>query len=69
MNDYLLEMGGKPMEVVLEGDGWTVKLSKIEDRQVGSLSVGQIRVVMSGDEDSFDRLKTMMEPKLLRAGG
>ena len=70
MQEYLLEMDGTLVEEgVVEGDGWKVRLTRIEDFQVGSLCVGQIRLEMSGDPEGFARLKTMIEPKLLRAGG
>jgi len=70
MQEYLLEMDGTLVEEgMVEGDGWKVQLTKIEDYQIGSLRVGQIRVDMSGDPEGFARLKVMIEPKLLRAGG
>ena len=70
MQDYLLEMGGTLVEEgLVEGDGWSVRLTKIEDYQIGSLCVGQIRIHMSGDREGFANLKTMIEPKLIRAGG
>lgn len=70
MQEYLLEMGGALVEEGrVEGEGWSVRLTKIEDYQLGSLCVGQIRVQMSGDREGFAKLKTMIEPKLIRAGG
>ena len=70
MQEYLLEMGGTLVEEgLVQGDGWTVRLTKMEPFQIGSLSVGQIRVEMSGEPEGFARLKVMIEPKLMRGGG
>jgi hypothetical protein len=70
MQEYLLEMGGTLIEDgLVEGDGWTVRLTKLDPFVLGSLSVGQIRVEMSGDPEGFANLKVMIEPKLLRGGG
>ena len=70
MQEYLLEMGGTLIEEgLVEGAGWQVKLTKIEDYQIGSLRVGQIRIDMSGDPVGFANLKRLIEPKLIRAGG
>lgn len=70
MQEYLVEMGGAPVkDGLVRGDGWSVQLTKIAPRQVGSLCVGQIRVEMRGDAAGLAKLKEMIEPKLLRAGG
>ena len=70
MQEYLLEMGGTLVEEgLVEGEGWSVRLTKLEPFRLSSLSVGQIRVEMSGDPEGFANLKVMIEPKLMRAGG
>ena len=70
MQEYLLEMGGTLVEEgLVEGEGWSVRLTKLEPFHLGSLSVGQIRVEMSGDPEGFANLKVMIEPTLMRAGG
>lgn len=70
MQAYLLDMGGTLVEEgLVEGDGWSVRLTKMDPFRIGSLSVGQIRIAMSGDPEGFANLKVMIEPKLMRAGG
>lgn len=70
MQEYLLELGGVLVEDgLVEGEGWSVRLTKAEDFQLGSLRVGQIRVEMSGTPEGFANLKLLIEPKLIRAGG
>lgn len=70
LREYLVEAGGTAEpEGVVRGDAWTVRLAQIEDYRVGSLRVGQIRVELEGTDEGFARLKAILEPKLLRAGG
>ena len=70
MQEYLLEMGGTLIgDGLVEGEDWSVQLARIEDYQVGSLCVGQIRIEMSGSKDGFANLKALIAPKLIRAGG
>ncbi|MHC4548583.1 MAG: DUF1952 domain-containing protein [Planctomycetota bacterium] len=70
LREYLEEAGGHAGDdATVTGDGWTVRLTQIEDFQVGSLRVGQVRLELSGDADGLARVRAYLEPKLLRAGG
>jgi hypothetical protein len=50
----------------VSGEGWTAQLEQIEDFQIGSLVIGQVRVVLEGD---VNELVIGLDDKLLRAGG
>ena len=70
LREYVEDAGGAASDDgVLEGDGWTVRLEQIEDFQVGSLKVGQVRVTMRGTAQGLTRLLAQLEPRLVRAGG
>ena len=71
LREYLEEDGGRASEDghSVVGDGWTVRLTQLEDFQVGSLCVGQLRVELEGDGEPFERMQALLEKKLLRAGG
>ena len=70
MGEYLKELG-----VVDEGNGRystptvTAHVEQIEDFQLVSLRVGQIRFVLEGEETAVEKLKARLEVKLLRGGG
>lgn len=67
--DYLIDLGGSPAEdgrVV--GLGWQARLERVEDFQIGSLRVGQVRVELEGQPEALDTLLPRLEKKLLRAG-
>ena len=68
--EYLEEMGGVPLsENELEGDGWTVKLERMEPFQIGSLSVGQNRLIIEVEEEAEDEFFRVFGLKTFRAGG
>jgi molybdopterin synthase sulfur carrier subunit len=70
LREYLVEGGGRAeSDEVVTGPGWRVRLEQIEDFRIGSLTVGQLRLELEGDEAGLARLKAVLEPKLLRAGG
>jgi len=69
VRDYLVEMGGRADGDTVEGDGWTARLGQLDDFEVGSLKVGQIRIELEADEETMARLREELERKLLRAGG
>ena len=70
MREYIEEAGGKKIDDgLVEGAGWTVRLTQLEDFTIGSLSVGEIRIEMEGTEKGLAEIRTILEPKLLRAGG
>ena len=71
MREYLVEDGGRAEnDGLVVGDGWSVQLEPMDDFRVGSLAVGQIRITMKGDSEAdLARIRAILEPKLLRAGG
>jgi hypothetical protein len=67
---YLVEAGGTAEgDQIVVGDGWQVRLTQLEDFEVGSLRVGEIRVEWEGQGEAFARMQEILEQKLLRAGG
>ncbi|MHC4933188.1 MAG: DUF1952 domain-containing protein [Planctomycetota bacterium] len=71
LREYLEEDGGRASGdgLSVAGEGWSVRLTQLEDFQVGSLRVGQLRVELEGDGEAFERMQALLEKKLLRAGG
>jgi hypothetical protein len=70
LRDYLVDAGGRAVdEHTVGGEGWTVKLTQLDDFAVGSLRVGQIRVELDGEPEALERMRQVLEQKLLRAGG
>ena len=70
LREYLVEAGGKAEgDHVVVGDGWKVRLTLLDDFEVGSLRVGEIRVEWEGRGAAFARMQEILEQKLLRAGG
>ena len=67
---YLEELGGRPdADGLLRGDGWQARLAQVEDYQIGSLRVGQVRLELDGQAEAVDRVRRALEPRLMRAGG
>lgn len=67
---YLEDLGGKKSAPgVVVGKEWHAQLSQIDDYSVGSLTVGQVRIVVEATPDAMEKLKPGLEKKLLRAGG
>jgi len=70
MGEYLKELGA-----VDEGNGRystpsiSAHVEQIEDFQIASLRVGQIRFVLEGEETAVEEIKERLEVKLLRGGG
>ncbi len=70
MGEYLQKVG-----MIDEGNGRyttpaiTAHVKQIEDHQIASLRVGQIRFLLEGEETAVETLKTALERKLLRGGG
>ena len=70
LREYLVEAGGTAEgDHVVVGDGWQVRLTQLEDVEVGSLRVGEIRVEWEGEGEAFAQMQEILEQKLLRAGG
>ena len=70
MGEYLKELGA-----IDEKNGRfstatvTAHVEQIEDFQIVSLRVGQIRFVLEGEKTAVEALKKRLEVKLLRGGG
>ena len=70
LQEYLQELGGElDHDGVVRGEGWVAHLTQIEDYQIGSIRVGQVRLELHGDANAVERIQLALEPKLLRAGG
>jgi hypothetical protein len=70
IEEYLMELGGQLSEThQVFGQGWQVSLFQIEDYTIGSLRVGQVKLVLEAEEDVFEHLLAGINKKLIRAGG
>lgn len=70
LREYLEAEGGEAGEQGrILGDGWTARLTQLEDYQIGSLRVGQVRIEIEGQPGAMAQLEQVMEKKLLRGGG
>ncbi|MFO7585863.1 MAG: DUF1952 domain-containing protein [Anaerolineales bacterium] len=69
LKEYLQELGGTlAAENEVRGEGWVVRLEKMEPFRLGSLSVGQTRLIMEIREDVYDDFMARFAMKTLRAG-
>lgn len=70
LRKYLVDIGAEEKgENLVIGRGWQASLSQMEDFQVGSLVVGQVRLELQADPEIWKELEPVLEKKLLRAGG
>ncbi|HRK91028.1 MAG TPA: DUF1952 domain-containing protein [Anaerolineales bacterium] len=70
LKEYLEEMGGREVEEdVIQGEGWTVRLEKMEPFRLFSLSVGQTRLTVEMEDHVVDDFTERFRKKTLRAGG
>ena len=70
LKEYLQELGGTLAgEDLIEGNGWSVKIEKMEPFRLFSLSVGQSRLTMELDDSVADDFLERFRKKTLRAGG
>ncbi len=70
LREYIEEIGGQlQADGGLMGDGWTARLTQVDDYVIGSLRVGQVRLELDGEAASVERARVALAPKLLRAGG
>lgn len=70
LKEYLEEMGGREVEEdVIQGEGWTVHLEKMEPFRLFSLSVGQTRLTVEMEDHVVDDFTERFRKKTLRAGG
>ncbi len=70
LKEYLQELGGQvTAEDTVTGEGWEVRLERMEPFKIGSLSVGQVRLEMQIREDVYTDFVERFRLKTLRAGG
>ena len=70
LRKYLVDIGAEEKgENIVIGKGWQASLSPMEDFQVGSLVVGQVRLELQADPEVWKELQPVLEKKLFRAGG
>jgi hypothetical protein len=70
LKEYLQELGGTLVaEDTVAGEGWSVRMEKMEPFRLKSLSVGQTRLYMELREDVYDDFLERFRMKTLRAGG
>lgn len=70
LQEYLLELGGQmSQEGQVIGDGWRATLAQMDDFQIGSVIVGQVRLEVHANEQAMQSLLPLLEKKLIRAGG
>ena len=70
LQDYLVDLGGTFVDDnSVHGDGWKIRMERMEPFRLGSLSVGQSRLTMELDEAIADDFIVRFQKKTLRAGG
>lgn len=70
LKEYLQEMGGKLVEEdCIQGNGWSVRLERMEPFRIGSLAIGQTRLMMDMEDHVVDSFLAQFGKKTLRAGG
>jgi hypothetical protein len=69
LKEYLQEMGGaQEDENRIRAEGWSVTLEKMEPFRLGSLVVGQTRLVIEIEDHLVDGFMAQFGKKTLRAG-
>ena len=72
---YLEDLGARPTgnptreHVALAAETWTATLEQVEDFQVGSLRVGQVRLTLTGADTVLRPMLAALEKRLFRGGG
>jgi len=70
IREYLEELGGAAVdEETVRASNWSARLEQIEDFQIGSLVVGQVRLTVEGEPAVLLELGPRIDEKLIRAGG
>lgn len=70
LKEYLQEMGGTLVEEnFIRGDGWSVRLARMEPFRLFSISVGQTRMIVEMEDHVVDDFTERFRKKTLRAGG
>lgn len=68
--EYLEDMGGKPVsEDVVRTADWEVRLERMEPFRIGSLEVGQTRLVIEIEAEAEAEFNRVFAMKTFRAGG
>ena len=69
LREYLQELGGTLVdEDLVRGEGWSVRLERMEPFRLGSLEVGQTRLTMELDESVAEDFLARFAMKTLTAG-
>lgn len=69
LREYLEELGGvAESETAVAGAGWRAELTKLPDRQVGSLRIGRVQLSLEGEAEALERLRPGLDRKTMRAG-
>ncbi len=72
---YLEDLGARPIgeptreRITLTANAWTAKLEQVEDFQIGSLRVGQVRLGLTGEDAALRPMLAALEKRLFRGGG
>lgn len=67
--EYLQELGGRLVgENLITGDGWNAHLERMEPFRIGSLAVGQTRIIMELEDPIAKDFQERFLKKTLRAG-
>jgi hypothetical protein len=70
LRDYLVELGGSVAgDERVDGTGWSASLLPLEDRQVGSLTIGQVQLTLRGQPLEVARVQSELQKRLIRGGG
>ena len=75
VRSYLEDLGAHVIgestreHVALAADAWTATLEQVEDFQIGSLRVGQVRLALTGEEAALRPMLAALEKRLFRSGG
>ncbi len=69
LREYLEELGGTATsEDRVQGPGWQAHLERMQPFRLGSLSVGQTRVILEIEDHLADEFMERFSLKTLRAG-
>jgi hypothetical protein len=69
LREYLEELGGTATsDDRVEGPGWRAELEKMEPFRLGSLAVGQTRLILEIEDRLANEFMERFELKMLRAG-
>ncbi len=69
LKEYLVELGGtQGRDDLITGQGWKIKLTRMEPYRLHALSVGQTRLDMELEDEIADQFLERFAIKTLRAG-